>query len=424
MAEHPDTYYTRTLRGAVSYPALSGQTHTDVCVIGGGLAGLNTALGLAERGRSVLVLESGRIGSGASGRNGGFVAKGYSAGEGVLADTLGAGHARALIQLSRAGRALIRQRIQDYAIDCGPIIDGVLTVSWRDRPQMLRAKAEKLNGQFGLDLEFWPRERVRQHCLTEKYYDGLFSPGDFQFHPLNYVHGIARAITAKGGHVYENSRTQRIEKDGNDYIVHTDGGQVRARHVVLCCSIDVGGLDKRLARSSFPVLTFIMVTDPVDPALLNQSINTQHAIYDMRFSSDYYRVLPDNRILWGGRVALRDNPGAIGRLLMGDLLKVYPQLEGHVKAEMAWSGRLCYAPHKMPQIGRMDEGYWYCTCFGGHGLVPTTVGGETVAAAIADGSRQIDLFAPFGLDYAGGRLGPVAAQSVYYWWRLRDKLGL
>ncbi len=419
-----DTYYTRTLVDPPEYKALTGIDHADVCVIGGGLAGLNTALGLLERGRNAVVLEAGRVGSGASGRNGGFVAKGYSAGEARLAEKLGEGHARSLIALSRSGRALIRQRIENYAIECGPVIDGVLTVSWKDKPCALQEKAKLLNGRFALDLEFWPRERVREHCRTDRYYDGLFSPGDFQFHPLNYVHGLSRAIEAKGGQIHENSRALRIEKTAGGYIVHTAGGHVRAKQVVLCCSIDVDDLDRRLARAAFSILTFIMVTDPVDPALLAQSINTRHAIYDMRFSSDYYRVLPDNRILWGGRVALRDQPDAIAGLLLGDLLKVYPQLEGRVRADMAWSGRLCYAPHKMPQIGQLEEGYWYCTCFGGHGLVPTTVGGEAIAAAIAEGSDPYKLFAPFGLDYAGGRLGPYIAQSVYYWWRLRDVLGL
>jgi gamma-glutamylputrescine oxidase len=105
------------------------------------------------------------------------------------------------------------------------------------------------------------------------------------------------------------------------------------------------------------------------------------------------------------------------------MLKVYPQLAGRVRAAYGWSGELCYAPHKMPQIGRLDENMWYATCFGGHGLAPTTAGGEIVAAAIAEGDDRYRLFAPFGLWYAGGPLGPYVAQTVYWWWRARDYLG-
>jgi gamma-glutamylputrescine oxidase len=242
------------------------------------------------------------------------------------------------------------------------------------------------------------------------------------------VQGLARAIAAQGGLLFEQSKATRIEKAPGGYIVHTAGGRVEFKEVVLCCSIDGDGLDKRLSRWVFPILTFIMVTKPLSPELLAQSINTRHAIYDTRFSSDYYRVLPDNRIMWGGRVALKDNPGQVAKWLMGDLLKVYPQLEGKVEAEMAWSGRLCYATHKMPQIGKLDDGYWYCTCFGGHGLVPTTIGGELIASAIAANDQRYNMFKPFGLkdnamDYGGGAIAPYVAQSVYYWWRLRDMIG-
>lgn len=418
-----DNYYTRTQSHPITYPPLDGTVEADICVVGGGLAGLNTALGLIERGRSAVVIESGRIGCGASGRNGGFVAKGYAAGEGVLAEKLGEHQARALIDLTRTGRTLIRNRIRDHAIDCGPIVDGVLTVSWRDRSDKIRAKAESMNQRFGLDLEFWPRERVREHCRTEKYFDGIFSPGDFQFHPLNYLQGLARVITAKGGMVYEQTKAVRIEKTAGGFRVHTSSGIVTAQQVVLCCSIDINGLEPRLARAAFSVRTFITVTEPVPPDLLAKTINTPHAVYDMRFSSDYYRVLPDRRVMWGGRVSVKNDPLDIAQLLLGDMAKVYPALKG-IRAEMAWSGRLCYAPHKMPQIGQLENGLWYNTCFGGHGLVPTTIGGEIIAAAIAQGGQSYKMFAPFGLGYAGGKLGPYVAQSVYYLWRARDIMGV
>jgi gamma-glutamylputrescine oxidase len=417
-----DNYYARYLEGDARYPTLSGVEEADVCVIGGGLAGLNTALGLLERGKKVALVEAKRIGWGASGRNAGFVAKGYSAGEEKLAKTLGLEKAQKLVTLTKNARKLIKKRITDFNIDCGPVNPGVLTISWRDRADELKRVIQQANENFDLGFEFWPRDRVHEHCKTEQYFDGIYSPNDFQFNPLRYVHGIARTVAAKGGKLFEESAAQKIVKEGASWVVYTAHGKVKAKDVVLSTAIYSEGLDKRLENAAFPVQTYVMTTKPIDPELLRQSINTPHAIYDTRFCSDYYRILPGNRVLWGGRVGLWAHPNDIAQTMLGDMLKIYPQLKGHVEPEVAWACKMCYAPHKMPQIGQLEPGYWYNTGFGGHGLCPTTAGGEVMAAAIAENDQTYTQFAPFGLSYAGGKLGRYAAQMVYLWWKLRDFL--
>jgi gamma-glutamylputrescine oxidase len=420
-----ETYYRDTVRGAHSYAPVRGTVKADVCVIGGGLAGLNTALGLVQRGRTPVLLEGKRLGWGASGRNGGFVAKGYAADLMKLKKKLGPDHARALVDLTKEARALIRARVDQYDIPCGPLAPGVLTVSWRDNADAVKRAVDDLNATYDLGFEFWGRDRVRAQCHTQKYFDGVYSPGDFQFHPLTYVHGLARAIVAGGGSVHENSAATHISRlPGKRWRITTaHGAIIEADAVVLCCSIYIDGLEPRLRNACFPVRTYVMVTQPLAAEDLKNSIDTPHAIYDMRFASDYYRVLPDQRVMWGGRVSVGKDPARIAELLKGDMLKVYPQLAGKVETAYGWSGELCYAPHKMPQIGRLDDNYWYATGFGGHGLAPTTAGGEIVAAAIAAGDTRHELFKPFGLWYAGGALGPYVAQTVYWWWRARDYLG-
>lgn len=424
-ASYIDTYYSRTLRGDAQYTPLAKDIDTDVCVIGGGLAGLNTALGVLERGKNAVVIEARRIGWGGSGRNGGFVAKGYAASEMSLLKRLGKEKAQQLVNLTKSARQLIKQRINGFDIDCGPLKHGVLTVSWRDNPQDIKDYIKTLNDNFDLGFEFFPRERVRQECVTEVYYDGYFSPHDFQFSPLRYVHGLARVIAGKGGQLFEDTPATKVEKlpDGR-WKVMTAGGSITCRHVVLCCSIYIDGLNRKLANACFPVQTYVMATKPVAADVLKTAIPTDYAIYDNRFCSDYYRVLPDNRILWGGRVSLWAHPEKIAPLLIGDMFKVYPQLRGHVEPDVAWAGELCYAPHKMPQIGQIEPGYWYNTGFGGHGLSPTTVGGEVVAAAIAQSDDTYRAFEPFGLSYAGGRMGRYVAQMVYWSWRARDYINI
>lgn len=415
-----DNYYARHLSGETLYPVLTGVVQADVCVVGGGLAGINTALGLVERGKSVVVIEAKRIGWGASGRNAGMVAKGYAAGEASLAKSLGLEKAQAMVSLTQNARKLIKKRITDFNIDCGPVIDGVLTVSWRDKGAEMRQYIKEANDNFGLGFEFWPQERVREHCKTDKYFDGVFSPHDFQFDPLRYVRGLAGVIVSKGGKVFEDSAAVKVERDGAGWVVHTPAGKVKAQHVVMCGAIYMDGVDRRLENAVFSVQSYMMATAPVDEKILKTAINTRHAVSDTRFCSDYYRVLPDNSIMWGGRVGLWAHPQNIAEVMLQDMFKVYPQLEGHVKPEVSWSCMMCYAPHKMPQIGQLEPGYWYNTAFGGHGLCPTTAGGEIVAGAIAEGDQKYKAFSPFGISFAGGKMGRYVAQMVYWWWRARD----
>ena len=144
--------------------------------------------------------------------------------------------------------------------------------------------------------------------------------------PLRYVHGLAGVIEAKGGKIFEKAPAVKIEKSGDNWRVITAGGSVTARHVVLCCSIYVDGLNKKLANACFPVRTFVMATQPMPRDILRSAINNDYAIYDNRFCSDYYRTVDNGtRILWGGRVALTDQLTRGDRALRDRLQQAHAQ---------------------------------------------------------------------------------------------------
>lgn len=422
-------YYRTTLTAQErqGYAPLTTARDADVCIVGGGLAGVNLALSLAERGRKVVLLERKHLAAEASGRNAGFVAKGFAAGDLALIGKTGLETARALVELTKNARLMIRKRVAEYNIDCQPMKDGVLTVSWKDDPQALKDRIARTNDAFNLGFEFWPRLRVREHCNTERYYDGIYSPYDFQFNPLKYLLGLARAAVEKGAEIYENSEAAEIEREGAVWKVRTVAGVVTARDVVLCGGASTHGLSRRLDYSVAPVRTYIMVTAPMSEQVYERSVNTELAIYDTRFASDYYRRLPEGRLLWGGRVSLFAHPANIAQGLTSDALKVYPQLKGHIRPEFAWGGVLAYPPHKMPMLARLKDGLWSCTGFGGHGICPTTVAGEVMATALTlpaiEQLKALQHFAAFKPSFIGGPLASVGAQLVYLWWRLRDQLG-
>ncbi len=415
-----DSYYSRTVTPGAAHPALDGAIDTEVCVVGGGLAGLATALGLRERGVDVVLLEARQVGWGASGRNGGFVGSGYSLAPDRLVARVGLQQARELYGLTHEAVALVRRRIAHYRMDCGPVIDGALNVSWfDDRDAVLRTR-DFLAENFDDAREFWPRERVREVLHTRRYFDGLFSDRKFQFHPLNYSRAMAAAAESRGALVFERSPVTGLDVLGADKTVHTAGGRVHSTHVVMACGGYLNGLHHRLSAAIVPVATYVIATEPLGQKRLRAAIDVPYAISDNRFASDYYRALADTRILWGGRISTRrSEPARLARFMLADLLKVYPQLEG-ARVESAWYGLMSYAVHKMPQIGQLSDGFWYAMGFGGSGMGTTTVAGELIASAIAENDDRYRLFAPFGLTPTGGPLGVAAAQLTYWAYGLRD----
>ncbi len=416
-----DTYYRATSTGG-RHAALAGKSETAICIIGGGFAGLATALSLIEQGEpNVLVLEAETVGHGASGRNGGFVFGGFSLGERGLVDTVGPEQARKLYQLTRDAMARIRQRIDTHHIDCDATYAGIYLANWFDDERILDAQQRFMADTFGVEWQRVDRRQLAQRLNSRRYFGGLFEADAFHFHPLKYAQEVADAIVAGGGRVCERSRVTHIAPDGSGWRIVTTQGEVRAREVVICCGGYLERLYPRLAAAILPIATYVMVTEPLGKRL-ETAMQTTAAVYDTRFAFDYYRPLPDTRLLWGGRISIRDrSPQAAAGLLYRDMLKVYPQLAG-AQVHYAWSGMMSYGRHKMPQLGRLPEGLWYGMGFGGHGVATTTLAGEVLARSLLGEAGDLQRFAPWGLPATGGRAGLLAAQLTYWYYELRDWL--
>jgi gamma-glutamylputrescine oxidase len=423
VAERPggQDYYRATC-SPDPYAALDGARECAVCIVGAGFAGLATAISLVERGvRDIVILEAESVAFGASGRNGGFVFGGFSLGERALLAAAGADAARRLYRLTLDAVGQIRQRSVHYGIDCDAREAGVYLANWFDDERILDRQQRFMAEQLGVEWQRLSRAQLAAKLDTRRYFGALFEPGAFHFHPLKYAHGLARTLAAAGVAVHERSRVIGVARDGAGWRVASVNGQVRAREVVLCCGGYIGRLHRRLARAMLPIATYVMVTEPLG-ARLAGAVRTDAAVYDTRFAFDYYRPLADTRLLWGGRISVRERaPAAVARLLYRDMLRVYPQLAG-ARVDHAWSGMMSYARHKMPQVGRLPDGLWYAMGFGGHGVGPTTLAGELLAAGIAGDLTGLHGFAQWGLPRTGGPAGLLAAQLAYWYYELSDWL--
>jgi gamma-glutamylputrescine oxidase len=420
MSRPPVSYYRATVHETETRPAPKGRVDAAVCVVGGGFAGLNTTLGLVERGvRDVVLLEAERIGHGASGRNGGFVFGGFSRGERALLRDLGPERARALYRGTTDAVELIRSRTERYAIDCERTDAGVLWANWFRDPEILRTRQRLLADAYGVEWQWLPAQRVRELLHTSRYTDALFEPQAFHFHPLKYALGLARAAEAQGARLHEHAPAIALERTGAGWRVRTPEAEIHAQHVVLSCGGYLANLRREVDAGVLPIATYVMVTEPLG-ARLEEAIATRAAVYDTRFAFDYYRALPDTRLLWGGRISILNRDAAsVERLLRKDLRKVFPQL-ADARVDFAWSGLMSYARHEMPQLGRIDDGLWLAQAFGGHGVAPTTFAGELIASALAEGDTRWRELGSYGLVSAFKPAGFLGAQLRYWLAEARD----
>jgi gamma-glutamylputrescine oxidase len=324
--------------------------------------------------------------------------------------------------LTREAVATIRRRIGQSAIDCDAVEGGVVLANWFEDDTILRKRQEFMAREFDVHWQLLSHDELGAYTRSRRYAGGLLEPDAFHFHPLKYARGLAAAIEHEGGRILERSRVTNIvapRTPGGGYEVCTADGAVHARHVVIAGGGYLRGVSAPLERAMLPIATYVMATEPLGDALA-PSIPGRAAIYDTRFSFDYYRALPDTRILWGGRISILDRTAApIARLLKRDMLKVYPELRD-AKVDYAWGGLMSYARHSMPQIGRLPDGTWHALGFGGHGVGPTTAAGELIADAIAAGTPIPDGFADYGLPRVWGVAGRLAAQMTYNWAEFKD----
>lgn len=420
MFSYNNNYYTATMLAATERAPLSGHVQADVCVIGGGLAGLSTAWELVSRGKSVVLLEAARVAWGASGRNGGFVLQGWSEGLSAIERRCGTQTAAALFKLSLEGVDIVRETIARHRLPGVVPTTGKLSVVRYDDGDNLRRLRDRMATEFDFPLQYLDRHAVRDQLNTDRYFQGLRDTHGFHFHPLNYCLGLAELIERNGGTIHEHTSMVEVQSQAGRHRVIASQGTVDCGHVVYCCGGYGGPEFGELRRAFLPIATYAVLTEHLGDRLPD-AVRTTDAIGDNRRASDYYRIVDGDRLLWGGHITTRNlqDEKRLGQLLTADILDVYPQLHG-LRIDKAWSGLMGYARHKMPHIGPLGQGLWACTSFGGHGMNTAPIGGRVVAEAICGETDRYRLFDAYGLEWNGGPFGPAAAQTVYAGLKLMD----
>lgn len=421
------SYYEASAQRPAPAPTLQEDLQADVLVVGGGFAGLSAALDMAQRGLSVVLLEADRIGSGASGRNGGQAIVGYASGQEPFEQQLGAADARRAWDLSVEAVELIERRIGAHGIDC----------DWRrgyvyvaDRPAKLRALREEANAlqAHGIDCEWAEGEAVRRFIDSPRYVAVAREQRSGHLHPLKYALGLARAAQVAGVRIFERSPVTHLQR-GDTLVARTAGGQVRARFGVLAgnCMLPEFGpaVAPEIAPRIMPVGTYIIGTAPLEPALCERLIPGCAAVCDNNFVLDYFRFSADHRMLFGGRVSYTTmTPPRLKEVMTARMVQVFPQLQG-VPVEYVWGGFVDISMNRAPDFGRLGDNLYYLQGFSGHGVALTGLAGQLVAEAVAGQAGRFDLFARLRHQaFPGGPwLRTPSLALGMLWYRVRDLTG-
>ncbi|MBC7991879.1 MAG: FAD-binding oxidoreductase [Rhizobacter sp.] len=421
LARH--SYYNATASRTHGFGTLRSSVDCDVAVVGGGLAGLSAAIELADRGYSVVVLEAQQVGWGASGRNGGQALAGLACDQSVIEKQLGMEAARRVWAMTLEALDLIQQRCERFSIDCD-WQPGYLSLATNARKaQELRASHSHLQAHYG-DTSTWINaQELPKWIASPRFHSGLYDARSGHLHPLKYSLGLARAAASVGVRIFEKSAVIALTQ-GPTAKLKTAHGEVRASHVLLAGNVYLQNLAPTLSPRIMPVGTYIVASEPIEPAVLHSLIPTRSAVCDTNFVLDYFRPTADHRMLYGGRVSYSTaTPRNLSASMQKRMACTFPQL-ADTQVEFAWGGFVDISMNRAPDFGRIGTNVYYLQGFSGHGLALTGLAGKLVAEAIAGSAERFDLFAKLRhRSFPGGALlrTPALMLGMAYY-RLRDML--
>ncbi|MES2434388.1 MAG: FAD-binding oxidoreductase [Pseudomonadota bacterium] len=422
--EYPPSYYAATRTPLAPFPPLQGETHADVCIVGGGYTGLSAALHLAEKGYDVVLLEAHKLGFGASGRNGGQVGSGQRQDQDWIEKAVGVQTAHKLWDLAEESKALVKNLIQTHNI---PVTfhPGIAHACWTDaQVRDSHAYAEKLQRDYGYNhLEPLDQSGIQALIGSKAYKGGEIDRDAGHLHPLNYALGLARAAAKSGARLHEMSEVTHIDH-GTTATVHTATGHVKAKHLILAGNGYLGDLAPKVAAKVMPINNFILATEPLgDRAkdILSQPV----AVADTKFVVNYWRLSEDNRLLFGGGESYGYRFPDIINTVSKPMLEIYPQLRG-TKIDYAWGGTLAITMNRMPCFTRPAPNTLSASGYSGHGVAMATLAGKILAEATAAQSERFDLMASLPQQrFPGGAAlrWPLLVLAMT-WYGMRDRLGL
>jgi glycine/D-amino acid oxidase-like deaminating enzyme len=424
-------YWLETVT-APSAPSARGLPDSaDVVVVGAGFCGLSAARTLARRGVNVAVLEAETFGWGASSRNGGMVLSGMKLPVPTLIKHYGREVVRKMYAASLESIDCVEQIVREENIDCSFSRCGHLEVACKQSHfDGYEESAALIQREFNHKLRIIPKSELRTEIGSDIYFGGMVDETSAGLNPARYVAGLAQAAQHSGACLHDHTRVTSINQEMNNgsrkFRLQTSKGAITAREVLLATGAYTTAATPALRKKIIPIGSYIIATEVLPADLARELSPRNRMIYDSKHFLYYYRLTPDNRMLFGGRAAFFPETESTVRqsagILRRGMLSVYPRLRD-AKVEFVWGGTLDFTLDVMPHAGKLG-GMYFAAGFAGHGVAAATWFGEKLAAQICGDPTDIPFdgikfpAAPLGLRSGNTWALPLAGA----WYRLRDFL--
>ncbi|MEX3944067.1 NAD(P)/FAD-dependent oxidoreductase [Paraburkholderia sp. BR10937] len=381
-----DSYWLDTAPGGLLASEGPVEGRVDVAVVGGGFTGLSAALAFGRRGASVAVLDAGRMGGGASGRNGGQCNTGVAQDYAALREQLGVERAQGCYRAYAAAVDTVERLIREEGIDCDYLASGKLKLAAKPHHlEHLERTAELIRREVDPDIEIIGREQIRSEVESDSFHGGLLQKHGGQMHMGRFAVGLANAAVRRGAQLYEHAAVTSIAKESGGYRVESARGTLLAQQVLIATGPSRHGPFAWYRRRLAPVGSFIVVTEPLPPAQLMRLLPNRRSYTTSRLMHNYFRVTPDSRLLFGGRARFtaseQPSDARSGRILQRTLAQLFPALAS-VRIDYCWGGLVDITADRLPRAGR-HEGVWFSMGYSGHGTQMSTHMGQVMAEVMS-----------------------------------------
>ncbi len=420
------SFYRNSTKSFNSRDILEENIEVDVCVVGGGLTGVSSALHLAKKGYTVAICESRLIGWGASGRNGGQLGNGMRKDQITIEKKLGFNQAYELWKLGLESVQTALDLIKEYNIDCN-IQKGVMSAGcFKNDIQDFELEKNHLEKKYHYsDLKLINENLIKSEINSDMYLSGLINMGSYHINPLKFLLGLANELKLLKVKIYENTPVTKIVQKNEHMLVHSNKKTIKSHKVVVGCN---GYLDKLLGniRNKFmPINNYIIATEPIGESEAKKIIKNNYAVCDTRFILDYYRFSEDWRMIFGGGETftssfLKDSKSIVKQRMV----KVFPQLEKY-KIDFSWGGTLAITVNRLPDFGTLfNKKLIYAHGFSGHGLALSILAGKLISEKISGNNTRFEFFEKIKhFSIPGGDLlrRPIYSSAITYY-KIRDSM--